>query len=52
MNRKKRLLEFVIIVAIITIICRSVCTAVLPYETQKRKDCLEKKLQDLAEEAR
>lgn len=52
MNRKRRLLKFIITVVIIAIICKSVCTAVFSYEIQKRKDILEKKLQDVAEEAR
>lgn len=50
-EQERRLLEFIIVVVVI-IICRFVCTAVLPYETQRIKDCLEKKSLDVAEKVR
>lgn len=50
-EQERRLLEFIIVVVII-IICRFVCTAVLPYETQRRKDSLENNSLDVAEKVR
>lgn len=52
-EQERRLLEFFIaIVVVVVIICRFVCTAALPYESQRREDCLEKKSSDVAEKVR
>lgn len=51
-EQERRLLDFINFVVIIIIICRFVCTAVLPYETQRRKDSLENKSLEVAEKVR
>lgn len=55
-EQDRRLLEFIIVIVVVVvvviIICTFVCTAVLPYETQRIKDCLEKKSLDVAEKVR